>query len=1021
MKYKSLLFQSIVITIISIFVITACEKKSRVNPFDPSSDTDFTPQNVQVAQSGVTTVTLTWELEDALIQGFKIDRKVGSGEWQTDYAVLDADAREWSDDDILPSNMYYYRLYGYADENVSEAIEVNITPGFPGPTDLDAQPYLVNQVKLTWTDVASGEAGYKIDKRVGSTGDWVIGYGETGADAEEWIDSSAVLDNILYYRVYAYIGELVSGYDEDSVNLSFPAPTNLTAVQESVKKVTLSWDDNSDGEDGFVIEKHTSTEEWIVYDNVAGDISQWSDSTLAMNTETFYRVHAYKDSDLSGTVSASITPVFPAPSNLQVILNELATITLSWNDNSVGEDGFRIDRQVDGGTWAEGYQTVGTDVKEWTDTNGIEMGKQYAYRVTAFTTDNMSAAAEGSITNVVPVPENVMISQPDVSTLRLTWTDSCAWETGFRIDKKIGDGIWEEGHVTLPPDTQQWQDTSPVLGQTHSYRIMTLYNSHSSSASEVSLMADIPGVENLTVVPASPTELILNWEDKAAGEQGYKIERKVGASGTYGLYATLGADIESYSDTSVGQDLYSYKVYPYYGIYNSSQPVEGSYDMSTYGTPIVQTKVATDITANSAVSGGTVIDDIGVDVTARGVCWSLNSNPTIDDPNDEKSLDGGGIGNFDSNLTGLLPNRVYYYRAYAENSLNVGYGEEYTITTEGAPPSVITEPITNITHVSATSGGSITSDGGLPITAKGVCWSTSANPTTSNPHTSDGTGSADFVSQITNLSETTTYHVRAYAINSKGISYGNDISFTTNEEPVPVLNTWEPDGGILGDTWTWLEGSIHSNGHTITDYGFFVSSSDSTPDSNDIVVEGEGTIEDPTGYIPAGLSPDTLYYVRLWARVGTDYYYGDVETFRTRLFHYSHDEEKFSDWTVYGDKAWYEGLNGHYQSGDITHNETSGMRKYFNISNTKYTVRINIVVDTEENYDKFYFYRQDVGYYRVWSGSIGGSTFFIEITPDSNILEILFYYEKDGSVSVGEDCVVIQSISIYRGSSNDWD
>ena len=680
MKYGGIIWPVVIFVVLSIFVITACEKKSRVNPFDPSSDTDFTPQNVQVAQSGVTTVTLTWELEDALIQGFKIDRKVGSGEWQTDYAVLDADAREWSDDDILPSNMYYYRLYGYADENVSEAIEVNITPGFPGPTDLDAQPYLVNQVKLTWTDVASGEAGYKIDKRVGSTGDWVIGYGETGADAEEWIDSSAVLDNILYYRVYAYIGELVSGYDEDSVNLSFPAPTNLTAVQESVKKVTLSWDDNSDGEDGFVIEKHTSTEEWIVYDNVAGDISQWSDSTLAMNTETFYRVHAYKDSDLSGTVSASITPVFPAPSNLQVILNELATITLSWNDNSVGEDGFRIDRQVDGGTWAEGYQTVGTDVKEWTDTNGIEMGKQYAYRVTAFTTDNMSAAAEGSITNVVPVPENVMISQPDVSTLRLTWTDSCAWETGFRIDKKIGDGIWEEGHVTLPPDTQQWQDTSPVLGQTHSYRIMTLYNSHSSSASEVSLMADIPGVENLTVVPASPTELILNWEDKAAGEQGYKIERKVGASGTYGLYATLGADIESYSDTSVGQDLYSYKVYPYYGIYNSSQPVEGSYDMSTYGMPIVYTSDPIG-ESTSVVLNGNAENNGGYAITSKGFCWGENQNP---DFSDNIIALGPGLGEFSKRVEGLSEN-TYYVRAFAINSTGTSYGENRPFYIPGMP------------------------------------------------------------------------------------------------------------------------------------------------------------------------------------------------------------------------------------------------------------------------------------------------------------------------------------------------
>jgi len=224
---------------------------------------------------------------------------------------------------------------------------------------------------------------------------------------------------------------------------------------------------------------------------------------------------------------------------------------------------------------------------------------------------------------------------------------------------------------------------------------------------------------------------------------------------------------------------------------------------------------------------------------------------------------------------------------------------------------------------------------------------------------------------------------------------------------------------MLGDTMTWLEGSINSNGHTITDYGFYISSSDAAPDSNDIVVEGEGSVEDPTGYL-TGLTPDTLYYVRLWARVGEDYYYGDVETFRTRLFNYTTDEGVFSSWSVYGNKAWYAG-DGHYRSGDITHDEISGMRKYFSVPNTKYTVRINIVVDTEENYDKFYFYRPDVGYYRVWSGSVGGSTFFIEITPDSSILEILFYYKKDGSVSVGEDCVVIQSMSIYRGSSNDWD
>lgn len=94
-------------------------------------------------------------------------------------------------------------------------------------------------------------------------------------------------------------------------------------------------------------------------------------------------------------------------------------------------------------------------------------------------------------------------------------------------------------------------------------------------------------------------------------------------------------------------------------------------------------------------------------------------------------------------------------------------------------PAIETSAVTNIETFSATSGGFITGDGGSAITASGICWSTNVNPTIADSHTTDGTTTGNFTSNMTNLNSSTNYHVRAYATNSKGTSYGGDVSFIT--------------------------------------------------------------------------------------------------------------------------------------------------------------------------------------------------------------------------------------------------
>ena len=141
---------------------------------------------------------------------------------------------------------------------------------------------------------------------------------------------------------------------------------------------------------------------------------------------------------------------------------------------------------------------------------------------------------------------------------------------------------------------------------------------------------------------------------------------------------------------------------------------------------------------------------------------------------------------FSVEANGLKENKKYHYCYEFDNGYEkkTVYGEQRSFTTlqNIELPTVTTTNVSNITQTTATSGGNVTDDGGANVTARGVCWSTSQNPTISNSHTTDGNGTGSFTSNMTGLTANTTYYVRAYATNEKGTSYGEQKSFTTLEE-----------------------------------------------------------------------------------------------------------------------------------------------------------------------------------------------------------------------------------------------
>ena len=287
-------------------------------------------------------------------------------------------------------------------------------------------------------------------------------------------------------------------------------------------------------------------------------------------------------------------------------------------------------------------------------------------------------------------------------------------------------------------------------------------------------------------------------------------------------------------------------------------------------TPTVTTTAVSSITSSTATSGGEVTATGGALITAQGICWNTTANPTTAN----FITNNGSITPFTSNLTGLAAGTTYYVRAYATNSAGTSYGNELSFTTPALIPTLTTTAITAVAESSAISGGTVTSTGGAALTAVGVCWSTTANPTTANFITNNGT-TASFTSNLTGLTATTTYYVRAYATNSAGTSYGDEYSFTTIAAPTVTTAAIT----AITENFASSGGSVSSSGGaTITAQGVCWSTTANPTTANYFTTDGTTT---PFTSDISGLSAGTTYYVRAYATNSVGTSYGNELSFTT--------------------------------------------------------------------------------------------------------------------------------------------
>ncbi len=215
--------------------------------------------------------------------------------------------------------------------------------------------------------------------------------------------------------------------------------------------------------------------------------------------------------------------------------------------------------------------------------------------------------------------------------------------------------------------------------------------------------------------------------------------------------------------------------------FTSSTTVKAQYNSElipltfTLPLPTVTTEAASNITTTEARLNGTVWGNVEYPIVERG--FLITDNSQLIGAADYAV--GSGDGSFHHSVSNLQMGTQYYFRAYARTVLGITYGDILSFNTQSDLAEVHTLMVTDTGIHWANCGGNVTFDGGTPVTARGVCWSTLQNPTVNDSHTTDGNGIGSFTSHIVGLSPNTTYYVRAYATNSVGTAYGEERSFAT--------------------------------------------------------------------------------------------------------------------------------------------------------------------------------------------------------------------------------------------------
>ena len=346
------------------------------------------------------------------------------------------------------------------------------------------------------------------------------------------------------------------------------APGNAASVAVSSSAIDLSWQDLSDNETEFRVNRQVAGGSWLELVRVGAGVTAHSDTGLDAETAYCYEViasNAVGDSPASGATCATTDAAGAAPAepgNVSATAVSSSGIDVSWADSSDNEDEFRIERQRAGGAWTA-LSVLAANTTSLPD-RGLDADTQYCYRVTAAnafgaSATSSAACATTSAAGVAPAaPGSVSANAVSASGIDVSWADSSDNEDEFRVERRRAGSAWRAVSV-LSANTTSLADRGLNDHTRYCYRV-TAVNAFGNSATSSVACARTSAVAR---PPRTPRRLRiarryvggidLTWRDRSNNETGFNVYRKLKHGGAWQLVGTAPANSARFSDTSVSR------------------------------------------------------------------------------------------------------------------------------------------------------------------------------------------------------------------------------------------------------------------------------------------------------------------------------------------------------------------------------------------------------------------------------------------------------------------------------------
>ncbi|MCF7859353.1 MAG: fibronectin type III domain-containing protein [Candidatus Cloacimonetes bacterium] len=495
------------------------------------------------------TISLRWQDTNDKLTGFVLYRKSAESGFD-EIQRLEKNNPFYVDQNLKYNVNYSYKVQAYIDDNFSEfSDEIALSTIFPKPTNIKVKPIDDQSVKITWQDNCDFETGYLIERRSMETD-----YKEIGRVSEnviEFVDQGLISGEKYYYHVKAESKYNVSlASDKVTVEATFPAPTNFQVNSLDDQSIRLTWDDKYNYEKGFKIYRKTGNDDFIEIAVTEADARYYIDEKLEDGKTYVYNILAFTDineSRPSKTESAELK--FPSPQKLYIeVLNDHSA-KLYWVDSSNLAESYILERMVNDGDY-EVLKKLNKNDRDYLDEN-MQLGGEYTYRIKAKSKINESEYSNeiGTKTDF-PGPENLYVENIDDQSLKLYWEDNCAFETGYRLERKVSGGEFQK-IADLEPNQTHYLDSGLTFGINYNYRVIAFTQESESAYSNIlSTKTIFPEPTYLSVLIIDDQALKLSWVDNCAFDEGFRIERKMGKQ-EFVVIKELPADVTTYLDSGL--------------------------------------------------------------------------------------------------------------------------------------------------------------------------------------------------------------------------------------------------------------------------------------------------------------------------------------------------------------------------------------------------------------------------------------------------------------------------------------